>query len=102
MGLVIERERLRSETDGLRYFVEDGSTNSLFEKWFYCDDLGSQLGPVIKSFFASEQYKTGKSIALIFNIFHCEQSAHHGVLNQKKYLKSCLGLANFPKSEVSP
>jgi len=62
VGLVIERERLLSETDGLRYFVQDGSTNSLYERWFYCDDLGSQLGPVIKSFFASEQFKTGKPI----------------------------------------
>ena len=43
----------------LRYFVEDGSTNSLFERWFYCDDLGTQLGPVIREFFASKQYKTG-------------------------------------------
>ena len=42
-----------------RYFVEDGSTNSLFERWFYCDDLGTQLGPVIREFFASKQYKTG-------------------------------------------
>ena len=31
----------------------------LFERWFYCDDLGTQLGPVIREFFASEQYKTG-------------------------------------------
>jgi len=63
VGLVIERERLRSETDGLRYFVEqDGipTTDVLFERWFYCDDLGSQLGPVIREFFASEQYKTGR------------------------------------------
>lgn len=62
VGLVIERERLETETDGLRYFVEDqGSptSNVLFERWFYCDDLGSQLGPVIKEFFASEQHKTG-------------------------------------------
>ena len=51
-----------SETDGLRYYVQDGSTNSLYERWFYCDDLGSQLGPVIKSFFASEQFKTGKQL----------------------------------------
>ncbi|TRY72405.1 hypothetical protein TCAL_00299 [Tigriopus californicus] len=62
VGLVIERERLQIETDGLRYFIEDGSTVSLFEKWFYCDDLGSQLGPIIKEFFGSEQFKTGKPI----------------------------------------
>uniref|UniRef100_A0A8C1UJ38 3-hydroxyanthranilate 3,4-dioxygenase n=1 Tax=Cyprinus carpio TaxID=7962 RepID=A0A8C1UJ38_CYPCA len=34
VGLVVERRRLRSETDGLRYFV-DNSTDVLFERWFY-------------------------------------------------------------------
>ena len=48
--------------DFFRYYVQDGSTTSLYERWFYCDDLGSQLGPVIKAFFASEQYKTGQPI----------------------------------------
>ncbi len=66
MGLVIERERLRSETDGLRYFVEDGeggpTGRSLFERWFYCKDLGSQLPPVIREFFASQQFKSGWEI----------------------------------------
>ena len=63
VGLVIERERLKSETDGLRYFVEANGAPTrdvLFERWFYCDDLGTQLGPVIKEFFASEQFKTGE------------------------------------------
>eukprot|EP00062_Callorhinchus_milii_P008031 gi/632950281/ref/XP_007890629.1/ PREDICTED: 3-hydroxyanthranilate 3,4-dioxygenase isoform X1 [Callorhinchus milii] len=59
VGLVIERERLTTETDGLRYYVED-STDVLYEKWFYCEDLGTQLGPIINEFFRSEQYKTGK------------------------------------------
>lgn len=44
-----------------RYFVE-GSTEVLYEKWFYCADLGTQLGPMIRKFFESEQYKTGKPI----------------------------------------
>lgn len=61
VGLVIERERIKTEKDCLRYFVE-GTTKSLFERWFYCDDLGTQLVPVIKEYFASEQYKTGKPI----------------------------------------
>ncbi|XP_074141123.1 3-hydroxyanthranilate 3,4-dioxygenase isoform X2 [Sminthopsis crassicaudata] len=59
VGLVIERERLKTETDGLRYYVGD-TTNVLFEKWFYCEDLGTQLAPIIQEFFSSEQYKTGK------------------------------------------
>ncbi|KXJ19133.1 3-hydroxyanthranilate 3,4-dioxygenase [Exaiptasia diaphana] len=58
IGLVIERERLKDEFDGLRYFCEDGVT-VLWEKWFHCVDLGTQLGPVIKEYFASEPHKTG-------------------------------------------
>jgi len=58
VGLVIERERLQSETDGLRYFVGE-TTDILFERWFHCDDLGSQLKPIIDAFFASDEYKTG-------------------------------------------
>ena len=59
VGLVIERERLLTETDGLRYYVGD-TTRTLFERWFYCDDLGSQLKPVIEEFFASEECRTGE------------------------------------------
>ena len=58
VGLVIERERLPEENDGLRYFV-DGSTDILFERWFYCDDLGVQLKPVIEEFFASDECLNG-------------------------------------------
>ncbi|XP_071962295.1 3-hydroxyanthranilate 3,4-dioxygenase-like [Antedon mediterranea] len=61
VGLVVERERADDEKDGLRYFV-DGTTESLYEEWFHCGDLGSQLAPIIKRFFASEQFKTGKPI----------------------------------------
>jgi len=59
VGLVVERDRLDTETDGLRYFV-DGTTEVLFERWFHCENLGSQLKPLIEEFFASEECKTGK------------------------------------------
>ncbi|XP_075060256.1 3-hydroxyanthranilate 3,4-dioxygenase isoform X2 [Mixophyes fleayi] len=59
VGLVFERMRYETEKDGLRYYV-DNSTEVLFEKWFYCEDLVIQLGPVIAEFFNSKQYKTGK------------------------------------------
>lgn len=36
-----------TEYDGLRYYVEN-TTDILWEEWFYCYDLGVQLGPVIK------------------------------------------------------
>ncbi|XP_058407329.1 3-hydroxyanthranilate 3,4-dioxygenase isoform X2 [Diceros bicornis minor] len=61
MGLVIERKRLKTELDGLRYYVGD-TTDVLFEKWFYCEDLGTQLAPIIQEFFSSEQHRTGKPI----------------------------------------
>lgn len=38
------------------------SVESLFERWFHCEDLGTQLVPVIKEYFASEQHKTGVPI----------------------------------------
>ncbi|KAM8809689.1 3-hydroxyanthranilate 3,4-dioxygenase [Eudromia elegans] len=59
MGLVIERKRLKTEIDGLRYYVGE-STDVLFEKWFHCEDLGTQLAPIIREFFNSRQYQTGK------------------------------------------
>jgi len=59
VGLVVERERLETETDGLRYFVGE-STDILFERWFHCEDLGSQLKPIIDEYFASEEHKTGQ------------------------------------------
>ncbi|XP_072247564.1 3-hydroxyanthranilate 3,4-dioxygenase isoform X2 [Leuresthes tenuis] len=59
VGLVVERRRLLTETDCLRYHI-DNTTDILFEKWFYCQDLGTQLVPIIKEFMASKQCKTGK------------------------------------------
>ncbi|KAF2355351.1 3-hydroxyanthranilic acid dioxygenase [Trinorchestia longiramus] len=61
MGLVIERERMKHERDCVRYFVDD-TTATLYEEWFYCADLGTQLGPLIKRYFASEQHKTGRPL----------------------------------------
>ncbi|TKC47425.1 hypothetical protein EI555_009458 [Monodon monoceros] len=59
VGLVIERRRLKTELDALRYYVGD-TTDVLFEKWFYCEDLGTQLAPIIQEFLSSEQHGTGK------------------------------------------
>lgn len=57
VGLVLERERTESEWDGMRWFVGD-STDILYQEWFHCVDLGTQLGPVIKRYFDSEAHKT--------------------------------------------
>ncbi|GFR00457.1 3-hydroxyanthranilate 3,4-dioxygenase, partial [Trichonephila clavata] len=60
LGLVIERERSSQELDCLRYYVDD-SDEILYEKWFHCENL-EKLGPLIKEYFNSEAYKTGKPI----------------------------------------
>jgi 3-hydroxyanthranilate 3,4-dioxygenase len=57
IGLVIERERKEGETDGLRWYVPETDT-ILFQDWFHCTDLGTQLKPIIDAFFASEEYKS--------------------------------------------
>ncbi|MGH0179972.1 UNVERIFIED_CONTAM: hypothetical protein FKN15_002988 [Acipenser sinensis] len=66
VGLVIERQRLQSETDGLRYYV-DNSTAVLFERWFYCENLGVQLAPII-----SEYYVDNSTAVLFERWFYCE------------------------------
>lgn len=58
LGLVVERERRSDEIDGLRWYVP-GTTNVLWEQFFHCFDLGSQLGPVIGEFKASQACQTG-------------------------------------------
>jgi len=59
VGLVVERERLDGELDGLRWYVpgQEGST-VLYNEWFHCTDLGTQLKPVIERFFASDASRT--------------------------------------------
>ncbi|UJR25981.1 hypothetical protein I4U23_007329 [Adineta vaga] len=59
VGFVMERRRDDKELDCLRYY-QDQSTNRLFERWFHTTDLGIQLKPVIKEFFSSDEYRTGK------------------------------------------
>ncbi|XP_013777185.1 3-hydroxyanthranilate 3,4-dioxygenase-like isoform X2 [Limulus polyphemus] len=58
IGFVAERDRKPEELDCLRYFV-DNTTEVLFERWFYCEDLGRQLAPIIQEYIESQQYKTG-------------------------------------------
>ncbi|KAH9426902.1 hypothetical protein DERP_003004 [Dermatophagoides pteronyssinus] len=60
IGMVIERKREKNELDGLRYYVDDYCKTILYERWFHCNDLGTQLVPIIKTFHDSNEYKTGK------------------------------------------
>eukprot|EP01135_Chromosphaera_perkinsii_P010134 Nk52_evm1s2038 gene=Nk52_evmTU1s2038 len=72
IGLVIERERLQSETDRLSWFCRgdacqgEGKDPSLiYEERFYCDDLGKDLVPVIKRYYGSDELRTCRKCAMI-------------------------------------
>lgn len=61
MGLVIERDRIKGEEmDGMCWYCEPpNETEVLYEKFFYCSNLGKQLGPIVKIFKESEECRTG-------------------------------------------
>ena len=75
VGLVLEREREQSESDCLRWYFPDDEAKAnprvLYEEWFYCHDLGVQLGPVIKRFFSllegEKGIQTDKTKAMLAN-----------------------------------
>eukprot|EP00008_Paramoeba_atlantica_P013856 CAMPEP_0201497392 /NCGR_PEP_ID=MMETSP0151_2-20130828/65349_1 /ASSEMBLY_ACC=CAM_ASM_000257 /TAXON_ID=200890 /ORGANISM="Paramoeba atlantica, Strain 621/1 / CCAP 1560/9" /LENGTH=303 /DNA_ID=CAMNT_0047888045 /DNA_START=44 /DNA_END=955 /DNA_ORIENTATION=- len=61
LGLVVERERDKSELDCLRYYVDFATCNDvLWESYFHCSDLGTDLVPQVKAYQASEEFKTRK------------------------------------------
>ena len=58
-GLVIERKRHTNESDGLIWFAEgEDKTKKLYERYFHCTDLGTQLRPVISEFLQSTACQT--------------------------------------------
>jgi len=59
IGLVIERHRYEHEIDCLRWYTDFGKCEDiLWQHFFYCDDLGRDLVPVVKAFKESEAFKT--------------------------------------------
>ena len=59
VGLVIERKRAKDELDGVRWYCEKCKA-VVYEEHFFCTDLGSQLVPVIKKYYASDKIRTCK------------------------------------------
>merc|ERR1712110_147399 len=57
-GLVIERRRLKHEIDGLRYYIDENSTDILWQKWTHVNDLGTDLVPIITEFLGSDMRTT--------------------------------------------
>lgn len=57
VGLVIERYRREGEKDGFMWFCES-CNNTLFEEYFELTDIVSQLPPLMKRFYDSEENRT--------------------------------------------
>ena len=57
VGLVIERERLPGEKDGLMWFCEQCG-NKLYEEYFELEDIETQFPPVFERFYGSEELRT--------------------------------------------
>jgi len=62
LGLVVERRRDEdTEKDGLRWYSDfDKCEEVLYERYFYCNDLGRDLVPVVQAFKSSEECKSGR------------------------------------------
>lgn len=62
LGLVVERKRDQTtEKDGLRWYADfEKCEEVLYERYFFCSDLGRDLVPVVKQYKESEEFKTGK------------------------------------------
>ena len=61
LGLVLEVERKADESpDGLRWYC-DNCSSIVYEEWFHCVDLGTQLKPVIERYFGSDELRTCKN-----------------------------------------
>lgn len=57
VGMVIERVRRPDEKDHLRWYCE-GCGEVLHDEEFHCQDLGTQLKPIIETFYADASLRT--------------------------------------------
>jgi 3-hydroxyanthranilate 3,4-dioxygenase len=64
VGMVIERHRAEGEKDSLRWYCEECG-EILYDSSFQLVDLGTQLKPVIESFWADEKLRTCRKCGTI-------------------------------------
>ena len=67
IGMVIERQRKLGELDHLRWYCDDCG-EVLHDAFFQLEDLGKQLKPVIKDFYADETLRTCKSCGTVMEV----------------------------------
>ena len=67
IGLVIERKRLESELDHLRWYCESCG-KIVHDESFHCVNLGTQLKPVIEAYAADESRRTCGSCGTVMQV----------------------------------
>lgn len=60
VGLVIERQRLEGELDGLLWYCEDCG-NELYSEFFILTNVETQFPPIFEKFYDSIDYRTCKN-----------------------------------------
>ena len=50
IGLVFERRRRSYEEDSLLWFAQNTKSTILYQEYFHCTDLGTQLKPIIERY----------------------------------------------------
>ena len=69
IGLVIEKKRSSSHTDGLLWFCENCG-NKLYEEYFPLEDIVAQLPVVINKFHQSEELRTCDKCDTVMDVPH--------------------------------
>ena len=67
-GLVMERKRPAEATDRLRWYCTKGNHEELTiirEEAFHCEDLGTQLKPLIRGWQENEESRRCKACGLV-------------------------------------
>ena len=64
IGLVVERKRTDEEQDGFQWYCEN-CHKKLYEKFFKLTDIVSQLPPLLKEFYDSEDLRKCKSCGAV-------------------------------------
>jgi 3-hydroxyanthranilate 3,4-dioxygenase len=67
VGLVIERQRKRTEDDALMWFC-DNCNHKLFEKYFFLESIEKDFLPTFTEFYSSEEHRTCDSCGHVMEI----------------------------------
>ena len=67
VGLVIERNRLKGEMDGLQWYC-DGCSYLLYEEYFYLRDIETDFPPVFERFFSNLDHRTCGRCGLVMDL----------------------------------